>query len=99
MRLCGAILEVVPEKVVETLARKTCVVVADGGRARFFTQTGEVNLNGSMRLLELEDLANPGGLLHGHELFSSPRGGRNRGPSGASFDTDDHRQGHMLEIE
>jgi protein required for attachment to host cells len=89
----------VPENVVETLTRKTCVVVADGGRARFFTQTGEVNLNGSMRLREVEDMTNPEGLLRGSQLFSSTSGGRNRAPNGGYYGTDDHRAGHLLELE
>lgn len=82
--------------------RKICVVVADGGRARFFTlerEDGGAGQNGPARLREHEDFINPEFKIAGRELFRDVEGGRNRAPSGGSYRTDDHRERHRVEIE
>lgn len=82
---------------------KTYVVVADRARARLFVgapsaQRAGVDSRG-LELVEVEALTDPEGELTGQQLFSSTRSGSNRSPHGATFEYDDHRQGHRDEEE
>jgi protein required for attachment to host cells len=82
---------------------KTCVVVADRARARLFVSVPRAERSGvdtpGQELLEVEALTDPEGELTGQQLFSSTRSGSNRSPHGATFEYDDHRQGHRSEEE
>ena len=81
---------------------KTCVVVADRARARFFVtaEAAERSVGGvATELRELEALADPEGELTGLQAFSSVRSGTNRSPHGAAFEYDDHRERHREEVE
>lgn len=79
----------------------TCIVVADGARARFFiTQTAAEGRPGSsLRLTELEALTNPEGELTGNQTYANIRSGSNRAPGGRAFEYDDHRARHHEEVE
>jgi len=71
----------------------TCVVVADGARARFFLLRAEAGAEGSGRLIEQEQLDNP---EHQHPETDSRRTDRDAGPMhpyGAQ------RERHRLEHE
>ena len=76
-----------------------CVVVAGGGEARFFTLEGSElpELESGPSLVEHEVLINPEKGMHGGELWSDDKSGRNRGPSGA-HGYDDHREQHAEEL-
>ncbi len=82
---------------------KTCVVVADRSRARLFISVPSAPRAGvephGHELFELEALTDPDGELTGKQLFSSLRSGSNRSPHGATFEYDDHREGHRSEEE
>lgn len=80
---------------------KTCVLVADRARARFFVlgAPSEHRPGDAARLLELETLVDPEGELTGNQLFSDSHSGTNHAGSGASYEYDDHREGHRREIE
>jgi len=82
---------------------KTCVVVADRARARLFVSVPKAERAGveshGQELVEVEALTDPEGELTGTQLFSSTRSGSNRSPHGATFEYDDHRQGHRNEEE
>ncbi len=82
---------------------KTCVVVADRARARFFVSVPSAERKGvpiqGQELTEIEALTDPQGELTGQQLFSSTRSGSNRSPHGATFEYDDRRQSHRDEQE
>lgn len=82
---------------------KTCVVVADRARARLFINAPSAERIGvdgrGQELVEVEALTDPEGELTGKQMFSSTRSGSNRSPHGATFEYDDHRQGHRSEEE
>lgn len=81
---------------------KTCVVVADRARARFFVTAKGAERMGAEpadELQELEALTDPEGELTGEQLFSNTRSGSNRSPHGAQFEYDDHRDRHRDEEE
>lgn len=82
---------------------KTCILVADRARARFFApeQLREgAPLSRSVHLKELRAaLVDPEGELTGKEMFSNTRSGSNRAPHGAGYEYDDHRAGHREEVE
>ncbi|MCS4503072.1 hypothetical protein KBTX_03235 [wastewater metagenome] len=80
---------------------KTCVVVAEGARARFFTlEHAEVpELDGGPDLVERNTLINPRHRAHDEHVYSDGRSGRNRGPSGQAVTYDEHRDGFDAELE
>jgi protein required for attachment to host cells len=81
---------------------RTCVVVADRVRARFFVvdpppehrPAGE-----PCKLREVEALTDSEGALKGNDVFSNRRSGTNRSPGGTEFEYDDHRLRHREEVE
>ena len=80
---------------------KTCIVVTDRARARFFVLEAppEHRPGDAPRLVELEALVGPEGELTGNELFSNTRSGTNHAGSGATYEYDDHRERHRKETE
>jgi len=87
---------------------KTCVLIADGARARFFDlrRPEDEDYDAGPRLRERESLVHPEGKLTGTELFANTKSGRHRSPqSGASHGAgpahglDDHRSRHEAENE
>ena|SRR5688572_9855316 len=80
---------------------KTCVVVADRARARFFLteDTPGHHPEHAFKLVEIEALANPQGELTGMDLFANTRSGTTHAPDGARYEYDDHREAHSEEVE
>lgn len=80
---------------------RTCILVADRARARFFVlgTPPEHRPADAARLLELETLVDPEGELTGKDLFSDSHSGTNHAGSGASYEYDDHRERHRREVE
>lgn len=80
---------------------RTCILVADRARARFFVLGAppEHRPGDAARLLERETLVDPEGELAGKDLFSDSRSGTNHAGSGATYEYDDHRERHRREIE
>jgi protein required for attachment to host cells len=80
---------------------RTCILVADRARARFFVLEAppEHRPGDPARLRELESLVDPEGELTGKELFTDSHSGTNHAGSGASYEYDDHRERHRREIE
>jgi protein required for attachment to host cells len=79
------------------------LVVADSTRARLFTwpEAKDPLLDGSPRLIELENVTNPEGRLQDREVFSN-RNTTNRPSmlgSGPAHSFDDHREGNRRESE
>jgi len=76
----------------------TCIVVADGGRARLFlVDTTEA---GKMRLAEMEDLVNPEYQAHGRQVLTTARSTRNTSrQSGPMHPYAQKRGRHRLELE
>lgn len=77
-----------------------CVVLVDGGRARFFTlePAEDTVAEGGPNLKEHEDLLNPEQEASGGELWSEVKSGRNRVPMGGqAHGYDDHRDVHLDE--
>jgi protein required for attachment to host cells len=99
----------------ERMMAHTCLMLADGGRARFFAVAlpEDEDFEQGPRLRECSDpLVNPEGLMTGTELFANVKSGRNRAPaagpglsgkasagSGPAHGLDDHRARHEREIE
>jgi protein required for attachment to host cells len=77
----------------------TCIVVADGARARFFMLETVEHRPERQRLREVDALTNPEGEETGRELFSNTRSGTNRAPGGEAHEYDDHRERHRQELE
>jgi protein required for attachment to host cells len=80
---------------------KTCIIVADGARARFITveMPEDPVVDGGARLVEHEDLVNPEADLPDSEMFSDRRSRSHASPKGAAHALDDHRQQHRQELE
>jgi len=78
-----------------------CLVVADGGRARFFTlEPVELpELESGPNLIEHEDMLNPEGKITPGDLFTESRTGLGWADSGGpTHGFDDHRDQHQDEI-
>lgn len=72
------------------------IVVADGGRARFFGVQPPSRLEGGPRLIELEGMEGHRG---DEELFPA-KAGRNRARGGGpAHSYDDHHRSHLAEVE
>src|SRR5688572_21471887 len=84
---------------------RTCVVVADRARARFFMVESPPEHRAAMdppRLREFETLKDAEGSMKGNEIFSNTRSGtagRTPGTGGGRTEYDDHREGHRQEVE
>lgn len=81
---------------------KSCVVVADAGRARFFyVQEADVDqLEGGPGLVQEREWTHPEGQQGGKELFDNLKSGRKRAAHGGpAHGLDDHRERHEREIE
>lgn len=78
----------------------TCIIVADGARARFFTleSTEDPAADGGPRLLEHRDLVNPEADVPPRGLFSDRSGRGHSSPGGAAHGLDDHRDQHIDEL-
>jgi len=79
----------------------TCVIVADGARARFITLQLPVDpgIDGGPRLLEQRNIVNPDADLPETERFSDRSGLAHASPKGAAHALDDHREAHGRELE
>jgi protein required for attachment to host cells len=80
---------------------RICIVLADAARARLYTFEEREESPGQQvqALEERVDLVNPERRRRPSELFSEPRPGSDRAPSGRGFATDDHREAHMRELD
>jgi protein required for attachment to host cells len=78
---------------------RTCVVVANRARARFFVEVPSEREGAAPRLREIDQLTDAEGALKGNEIFSDSRGGSNRSAGGARYNYDDHRESHREEVE
>ena len=78
----------------------TCIIVADGARARFFTleSSEDPAADGGPRLLEHRDLVNPEADVPQRGLFSDRSGRGHSSPGTAAHGLDDHRDQHMSEL-
>ena len=78
---------------------KTCMIVADGIRARFITVEVPVDsdADGGPRLLEHQDLVNPEADVPARELFSDRSGRTHASPGGSAHGLDDHREQHQAD--
>lgn len=76
-----------------------CVVVADGGRARFFTLKDVVDpkFESGPTLVELNELENAEATMPGKDKYSDNKSGRNMGGTGVTHGFDDHRDKHDVE--
>jgi protein required for attachment to host cells len=80
---------------------KTCIIVADGARARFITLEIplEPSIDGGARLIERDDLVNPEAEAPQHGLLRD-RSGRGHGSqNGPAHALDDHREQHLQEVQ
>jgi protein required for attachment to host cells len=77
----------------------TCIIVADGARARFITLhlPEDPKVEGGARLVEHEDLVNPEADVPQRGLFSDRAGRAHASPVGAAHALDDHREDHQRE--
>jgi protein required for attachment to host cells len=77
------------------------LIVADSARARLFNwrAPGDPLLDGSPRLVELENVTNPEGRLQDRELFSNPITNNRASSIGPAHSFDDHREGNRRESE
>ncbi|HWO13447.1 MAG TPA: host attachment protein [Polyangiaceae bacterium] len=80
---------------------RTCIIVADGARARFMTLEIpiEPSIDGGARLVEHDDLVNPEAEAPERGLFSDRMGRGHASGSGAAHAVDDHREQHQQEVE
>jgi protein required for attachment to host cells len=79
---------------------RTCVVVANRARARFFVVEANGEREGAApKLREIDELTDAEGALKGNDVFSDSRSGSNRAPGGAHSTYDDHRERHREEVE
>lgn len=78
----------------------TCIIVADGARARFFTLESPEDpaADGGPRLLEHRDLVNPEADVPARGLFSDRSGRGHSSPGSAAHGLDDHRDQHIEEL-
>src|SRR6266496_3240208 len=80
----------------------TCVVVADGARARFFILQSAKSpvLESGPNLVEVRDFINPESDERGQDLWSETKTGLGRSPAGGyAHSYDDHREDHEAEFE
>lgn len=79
----------------------TCIIVADGARARFMTLEVplEPALDGGARLLEHEDLVNPEAEVPDRGLYSDRSGRGHASRGGVAHAFDEHREQHHREVE
>ncbi len=81
------------------MTQETCVVIADGARARFFKYPGAVDSDGvSQRLVETQSLTCPSRRVRSGELQSETRPGLQASGTSAHA-VDDHRDQHRQELE
>jgi protein required for attachment to host cells len=80
---------------------QSIVAVIDGTNARFFTlEQAEVpEYQSGPNLVEKLSLSNEANELHGKDLWSSTKTGRNRGVGSRAHGYDDGRQSHLDEFE
>lgn len=80
---------------------QSVVAVIDGTKARFFTlEQAEVpEYQSGPNLIERKNLSNDTNELHGKDIWSDTKTGRNRGVKGQAHGYDDHRQNHLDEFE
>jgi protein required for attachment to host cells len=80
---------------------RTCIIVADGARARFITLEIplEPSLDGGAHLVEHDDLVNPEAEAPDRGLFRDRSGRGHSARSGPAHALDDHREQHLLEVE
>ncbi len=79
--------------------QRTCIVVVDATRARFFTYDRSVEAEGISEVMsERTDLVNPQRRKTPHELFTDSRPGSSR-VAGRGFAFNDHRDAHMDHID
>lgn len=80
---------------------QNCVVVAGGGRARFFTleEAQCPELESGPNLREINDLINPEAETRDKQVWSDMKSGRNRGAGGSAHGYDDHRSQHEDEFD
>jgi protein required for attachment to host cells len=78
---------------------KTCILVADGARARFLTLEIPIEpaTDGGAYLVEHLDLVNPEVDVPERKLFSDRSGSAHSSPKGGAHALDDHREGHEHE--
>lgn len=78
-----------------------CIAVVDAARARVFTFEELDGRDGVLNqdLRERVDLVDPDRRMRASELFSDTRPGADRAPSGRGFAVDDHRDGHLRELD
>ncbi len=78
-----------------------CIVVADGSRARFFCleDVPSPETQGGPYLTEVKGLINPEKEAHEAQLFSDSKNGGNRTNGHGVHGYDDHREGHLIEID
>jgi protein required for attachment to host cells len=79
---------------------RTCIIVADGAHARFFTLEipEEPRADGGARLVETRDLVNPDGDIPERLQFSDRAGKAHASPEGAAHALDDGRERHRQEL-
>jgi protein required for attachment to host cells len=77
-----------------------CIIVADSGRARFFTvkDPGPTDFLTGPSLEERVDLANPESKATGSDMSSSSATRNREGTEGSAHGYQDHRPGHAEEI-
>lgn len=80
--------------------KKTCIVVADRARARFFVTEPppEHRPDDPRRLVERFSVVDSDGQLPGKELFSNMRSGTTQSAGGRD-EFDDHRDAHRQELQ
>lgn len=80
---------------------RTCIVVADSARARFFTLEVPIEplLDGAVRLVERGDLVNPEAELPEQELFSDRPGRGHASSTAPAHGLDGQRSQHRRERE
>jgi protein required for attachment to host cells len=80
---------------------RTCLLVADAGRARLYTFEELAGPAGvpTQELIERLDLVNPERRRRPSELESDSRPGIDRAPNGRGYGVDDHRDGHRDELD
>lgn len=77
---------------------RTCIVIADASRARLFTHERTAQVEGlNEQLVEVCDLINPARRLRPSQLFSDTPGSNRT--SGLQYGVDDHRDGHIAELD
>lgn len=80
---------------------ETCIVAADGARARVFTLTRpeQPEFEGGPDLLEVATLTAPTHAARDSAVYTDGLTGRNRAPGSTGHDYDEHRDAHDDEVE